>query len=154
MSVKKELLALKNKDGVIVPEVALDWAQAHPKSELHKAINWDLERNARVGLLQQVRQLIVLHIRIEPRKPSVVSLSIDRAKRQGGGYRERADVLKAPRLRAVMLEDALHELELLERRFGDLVELAEVWQAVKAVARRVAVKPRKKGREDQPRVSA
>lgn len=133
MSIRTELLALKNADGLIVPEEVLAWARRHTRSHLHKAINWDDAYNINAYLLVQVRNLVTLHVRIDRKKPDVISLSIDRAERDGGGYRDIQDVLAVPRLRRVMLDDALRELELLQKRFEELDELEPVWQAAQAI---------------------
>ena len=62
MSIKSELLALKDNDGLIVAEVAVEWARAHPKSDLYAAINWDTGWNVEQYLLVQMRKLITLNI--------------------------------------------------------------------------------------------
>jgi hypothetical protein len=156
MSIRTELLALKDSDGKIVPEVALNWARRHTRSALYKAINWDDAYNIRNYLLVQVRNLITLNIRSETRDPEMISLSIDRSERDGGGYREISDVLSAPRLRQIMLMDALHEFELLKKRFDELDELADVWQVVETVARRATARPpaRRRGGRIEPRPAA
>lgn len=150
--IKQELLALQNDDGVIVPETVLDWARRHTKSATHAAIDWDTDYNANIGLLHQVRRLIVLNVRIEPQETAVYSLSIDR--QENGGYRQKEVVLETPRLRAILLRDALRELELLEQRFEELEELSIVWEAAKEVARRAATRGRRRRRDEaEPRPS-
>lgn len=142
MTIRDELLNLKNADGLIIPEEVLQWARRHPRSALHQAINWDVEYNLNAYLLLQIRNLITLNIRNEEREPAMISLSIDRAE-AGGGYREISDVVAVPQLRRVMLKDALHELELLQRRFAELVELEPIWEAADRVRR---PPPPRKGR--------
>jgi hypothetical protein len=134
MTVRDEILALKNSDGLIVPAVVLEWARRHQRSALHQAINWDPNFNIENYLLLQVRNLITLNIRDERKAPEMISLSIDR-RVENGGYREISDVLAVPKLRQIMLEDALHELDLLQRRFAELTELAPIWEAVERVRR-------------------
>ena len=134
MTIRDELLALKNDDDLIVPEVALEWARRHNRSALHRAINWDPNYNIEAYLLVQVRNLITLNIRNEYKAPNTISLSIDRAT-AGGGYRVIEEVLETPRLRAVMLVDALHEFDLLRKRFEELEELRPIWEAVELVRR-------------------
>jgi hypothetical protein len=134
MTIRDEILALKDSDGLIVPAVVLEWARRHQRSALHQAINWDVNFCVEQYLLLQVRNLITLNIRDERKAPEMISLSIDR-RAEDGGYREIAEVLAVPRLRRIMLEDALHELDLLRRRFAELTELAPVWEAVERVRR-------------------
>jgi len=142
VTIRDELLALKDSDGLLVPETVLEWARRHQRSALHAAINWDVNYNVVGYLLIQVRNLITLNIRDDRKAPEMISLSIDRAK-EGGGYREISDILVKPSLRRVMLRDALQELDLLQRRFEELEELEEIWGAVVAVKASLTPKPPK-----------
>lgn len=139
MTIRDELLAIQeaSEDRVLHASAAVAWAEAHPASALARALEWDDAKAAREHRLWQVRQLIKLHIVDERGEPAIVSLSIDR--KAGGGYRDVADVMSMPKLRDVMLRDALAELERVQRRYDSVKELAEVWAAmnrVKAKARR------------------
>jgi hypothetical protein len=156
VTIKRELQALK-RNGVIVPETVLEWARQHTRSALHRAINWDPAYNVNAHLLHQVRSLITLHIRTIDRKPGAVSLSIDRTAK--GGYREVDEVMSSAQLRRVMLEDALHEVELLQQRFAELHELELIWSAAARVREQIMQPPRRppgsgRGRGGEARPSA
>src|SRR5215467_4024901 len=144
MTIRNELVALRDSDGLIRAEVALEWAEANPRSALHKALEWDNEAAAYEHRLTQVRRLIVLNIRDEGGRPAVVSLSIDRV--QGGGYRLFEDIQHVETMRAVLLADALKELERLRQKYQFLTELVEVWRAADAAAAAAARGRRGRGR--------
>jgi hypothetical protein len=126
MSIREELLALKNKDGLIVPERAVVWAAKHPKSALHASLEWDDTKAASEFRIWQVRRLIAITIITDEGVRSVVSLSTDRSER-GGGYREVDDVLPVRELRDIMLSDALADLDRVQEKYKRLEELALVW---------------------------
>ena len=128
-SISKELLALKNDNGVINPTEVVRWAEGNPKSHLHASLEWDDGVAAERWRVSQVRQLIAVHIVEADGGRRFVSLSIDRRHDGSNGYRELADVIGQPNLREIMLHDALKELERIQERYKRLSELAPVWEA-------------------------
>jgi hypothetical protein len=129
MSIRAELLALVDDEGLLQPPVVHDWARTHPKSDLHARLDWDDAAAGYQYRLTQIRQLITITVRTADHKPQMISLSIDRAD-PGGGYRQIAVVMQNRKLRQVALHDALSALEHLQFRYGDLAELAPIWQHV------------------------
>ncbi len=133
MTVRDELLALQNADGLIVPREVHDWAKTHPRSDLHQRLQWDDAKAGYQYRLNQIMHLIVLNITTADLKPEFLSLSIDRVNGTGGGYRSIVDVVQVPQLREVMLDDALAELERVRRKYEYLKALAPVWAAAARV---------------------
>lgn len=130
MGIKDELLSLQQKaGGLLQVEPTVEWARQHPKSDLHAALDWDNESAGHSWRCQQVRRLIAIHIVSEVGTRQVVSLSIDRVQPQGG-YRDLNDVMAAPDMREILLEDALNELARVRERYRQLKELAEIWEAI------------------------
>ena len=129
MSIKQELLRIQQADpeNILRPREVLEWAQDNPDSALHRSIDWDDERAAEQHRLWQIRQLIQLHVVQEDRSPVLVSLSIDR-QTPGGGYRAISDVVDRPDLRDIMLEDALAELQRVQRKYERVLELKGLWE--------------------------
>jgi hypothetical protein len=142
MSVKSELLEIQAADenGLLHPSAVVAWARANTASALHRLIEWDDRTAADSHRLWQVRQIIQLHIVAEDGTPQAVSLTIDR--RSGGGYRKISDVLQAPDLREVMLNDALDELERVRTKYERVTELARVWAEAQATQERVGTRRR------------
>jgi hypothetical protein len=138
MSVMDELLALK-KDGLLVAERVHEWAEAHPESDVYKALEWDDEAAAYQHRLWQIRRLIAVHVTYEGGERKFISLSIDRSK-DGGGYRDLDDVIKDRSLYAIALADALRELEHMQKKYEHLKELRPVWSAVKKIKTRTTAK--------------
>lgn len=136
MTIRDELLALKTKDGLIVPERAHSWAAKHPESKLHAGLIWDDAVAGYQHRLWQIRRLIAIHIVTDEGARQVVSLSVDR-QRPSGGYRDLDDVLPKPDLREVLLNDALAELERVQAKYSRLQELNEVWAAKDKIKARV-----------------
>lgn len=135
MSIRDELLALKDEDGLIVAEGAVEWAKANPTSALYLSLEWDNDKAAHEHRIWQVRRLISIHVVYDSGARQVVSLSIDR-KQPGGGYRSIEDVLPNVDLRECMLADAVKELERVQLKYNHLHELADVWKAKDKVKRR------------------
>jgi hypothetical protein len=150
MSIRDELLLIKGRDDVLHVEKVHEWAQGHPGSNIHRALEWDDARAGHAYRLDQIRNLIAVHVRYEdrPEVRQLVSLSTDRA--SGGGYRDVDDVLDKRDLYTIMLEDALKELQRLQDKYDMIKELKPVWSA----AKRVKLKPgrRKEGDDKRPAV--
>jgi hypothetical protein len=132
MSIKQELKALRGDSELLQAETVVDWAAKHPRSELHKSFEWDDKKCGREYRLWQARTLIRIHIIDEVGVPQMVSLTIDRVK-EGGGYREERSVMADKKLRQVMLQDALDELDRVRAKYERVVELAKVWAAIDEV---------------------
>lgn len=135
MSIRSELEAIQEADAsrMLRVEAVHAWAKANQQSALHAAIEWDLRAAALSWQLQQIRTLISLHIRTPEHKRETVSLSIDRSP-DNHGYRTLAQVVQTPSLRAVLLEDAVADLERLRHKYEEhLPELAPVWAALDVV---------------------
>jgi len=137
MSIGSELLALKNVDGLVVVEDAYAWAEAHPRSALHGALEWDDAIAGREHRLSQIRKLINIHVRYEDGGPRLISLSVDRG-RPGGGYRDLSDIIdnRDRTLFEIALQDCLNELDRLQRKYQRLLALQPVWAAVASVRQR------------------
>jgi hypothetical protein len=132
MTIKDELLALKNEDGILIVENVWDWAKRNPDSKTHRAITWDVQKAAKEYQFHQIRRLIVLHVVNEEKEPEVLSLSIDQHKPKGG-YRDIKDVMESLYLRQIALDDALRDLTRMQEKYQHLKDLAEVWPAVDKV---------------------
>jgi hypothetical protein len=132
-NIAAELLALRTAEGVISAPDAVRWARDNPQSALHGALTWDDAEAGQRYRIWQVRSLIAVHVVDANGGRAFVSLSVDRG---AGGYRPLPEVLSRVDLRAVMLADALEDLERVQRKYERLAELTEVWAAKDKVARR------------------
>jgi hypothetical protein len=133
MSIATELLALQtaSPDGMLHCEKAVDWAQKNKTSALYSALEWDNRKAGQQYRLWQMRRLVEIHVISAGNAPTLVSLSVDRAK--GGGYRAVSDVANAPDLRQIMLADALAELQRMQIKYSRVEALASVWREVEKV---------------------
>lgn len=136
MTIKEELLSIKaeSADGLLYAPMVVDWARSHPDSALHKSLEWNDTRAAQEYRIQQVRQLIRVHVIAEDGAPQLVSLTFDR--KQNGGYRAVDDVLKNRDLSDIMLKDALDELTRIQTKYQRVQQLTGVWREVEKIRRR------------------
>lgn len=135
-AILKELEVIKGRKDLLAAEDVVAWAADHPDSALHKQFMWDDNEAAREYRLWQARTLINLHVVSEPAVPRFVSLSVDRHK-PGGGYRSVHDVMKSPKLRAVLLRDAVREFQRVQARYKHLSEFAKVSAEIDRVAAKI-----------------
>ncbi len=149
MSIRDELLEIQrdNDDNILHPREVVEWARRNTNSALHSAIEWDDQRAADAYRLVQVRRLIEVHVVSGGGDQRVISLSSDRT--AGGGYRSEADVIARPDLRAVMLRDALEELERVQAKYERVKGLSEVWEATDAARAKAGVRRRRARAEER-----
>jgi hypothetical protein len=129
----RELLKLKNDNGVINPTEVVKWARRNTRSHIHAALEWNDEIAGERYRIWQIRALISVHIVDAEGGRRFVSLSIDRKHDGSNGYRELDDVVTSPNLREIMLADALADLGRVQERYTKLTELQPVWEQAAAV---------------------
>lgn len=132
-NVANELLALE-RNGLIKPTEAVQWARVHTNSHLHQALEWDDAVAGEAYRVQQVRSLIAVFVEPVHHARQFVSLSVDRV--EGGGYRRIEQVMNQQDLRSILLQDALHELERMREKYQALQELDKVWAAAGEVQKK------------------
>jgi hypothetical protein len=137
--VRAELMDLAREHSLLTPEIVLERAK-QPESALHSHFTWDDAEAAALRRLDEARSLIMrVRVRIQGRANEApiqvrafVSLDDDRV--AGGGYRPIVSVLGDDVLRAQLLRTAIAELQALQKRYGHLQELAQVFAEADAVA--------------------
>jgi hypothetical protein len=151
MSIERELLDLQKaaKDKILRAESVVDFARRNPKCELHSQFEWDDSLAAHQHRLWQARQVIQIHLVDARGDPTFVSLRFDRV-RPRGGYRKIDDVLSSKKLSALMLADALADLETVRERYQRVRELTDVWDLVDKKSKANKKRKGKVEREDQP----
>ena len=145
--IKKELAAIASKSGgVLRPESVVEFAK-DPDTALHSRFEWDDGKASHEYRLWQARHLLRVVVRYEERvdRPVhvYVSLPSDRSE-DGGGYRRMVDVLSDIDRRAQLLDAALAELAVLERKYALIKELADVFSAARKVREQKRQKVRKR----------
>lgn len=139
-SIKDELKRIaEENDGLLTAEAVV--AEAEDKdSPLHECFTWDDSAAAHQYRLYEARQLIRVCVEVLPAAPDTpvevfVSLPQDR-KNEGGGYRFMQTVLSDADMRKQLLESAHEEMELFEKKYQTLSELAEVFSAIRKCKRK------------------
>lgn len=131
-----ERIATEN-DGVLFPAHVVEAARA-TESPLHDWFEWDDSEAAERYRLWQARKLIAVHVvvseapKVDPVR-AFVSLSTDR--KGEGGYRVMADVQSDEAMRKVLLQDAIRDLELMQRKYRAIRELDRVFAEAEKVSR-------------------
>lgn len=123
-------------DGLLLPEQVVE--AARPKtSPLHPRFEWDNSEAANKYRLWQARQLIRVCVEHIPgvSTPTEVFVSLTDDRSADGGYRVTAEVLKDDDMRAMMLQDALDELQVFKLKYKRLSELAAVFDAIETVSK-------------------
>lgn len=124
--------------GLLLPEQVVQAAK-HPSSVLHRRFEWNNTKAAAQYRLWQARQLISVSVQVLPgsQEPVHVFMSL-RSDRGSGGYRTTVSILSDAEQRQQLLDDALMELNLFNRKYATLRELAGVFAAARKVRRRAA----------------
>ena len=139
-TIEQELESLRRPDGTIKPEDVVEYAK-DPSTKLHSRFEWDDSKAGAAYRLWQAREVIRVVVRVIdgtelPPTRVYVSLPSDR-ERDGGGYRAVVDVLSHPRRRQELLSLALAEAEAWQLKYRNLVELDEVFQAIRATRMKI-----------------
>lgn len=137
--IQQELCALKRAHKLLKTEAVHRWAQNHPNSAIHKALEWNDAEGAYQYRLIQIGTLIQIHCRDLEGVRTLVSLSIDRV--GGGGYRSMTDVLSDKKLSDILLSDAIEDLRRMEDRYKILKDLVS---GIRRIRKREEVKIKKK----------
>lgn len=131
-AIVSELELIRNRaGGVLKPNDVVEFA-ANPNTALHGQFEWDDTEAAREYRLYQARNLIRVMVTVLPNTAketrAYVSLVSDRS--TDGGYRTMADVLSDDARRAELLEMALADMRRWRDKYGELKELAAIFEAI------------------------
>jgi hypothetical protein len=121
--------------GVLRPKEALQWAKEHKDSALHSRLEWNDEIAGEQYRLEQIRRIIRVRVQLLPKGDGetvkvsrYVSLPSDRE--TGDSYRTVVDVMDNEQKRDEFLEAALRELAGLQKKYRELIELSDIWDAI------------------------
>jgi hypothetical protein len=137
-AVGEHLELLKGQaEGDLTPEAVVADAQ-HDNSPLHNLFEWDDTEAARQHRLHQARNLIgvvvVRYLVDGETEPRNIRAFVNLKMEDGGHvYRSTIASLQDPQTRDVVLSGALRELQTFERKYRDLAELSEVFDALARV---------------------
>lgn len=139
-------------NGILRPMDVVAAAQK-PSSVLHPYFEWDEGKAAHQYRLSQARDLIQVTVEYLPQSNKqpyrvFVSLTPDR-KMLGGGYRHLSAVLEDESMRGTFLLDALNEMELFQKKYHSLEELASVFTEMKKVSEMVETQRHRKSSPTQ-----
>ena len=111
---------------------------ARPKnSPLHSRFEWDDSEAANKYRIWQARQLIAVTVEYigtdKDGKTSRIFVSLTPDRKEDGGYRSIESVMSSKSSREQLLADALEDMERFQKKYSDLRELAEVFDAMRRI---------------------
>jgi len=135
----EELKEIEKSKGILNPADVVERAK-DPKSALHSKFNWNIKEAAYEYWLWQARQLITVYVQVRQDKPTetmqvFVSLSTDR--NSYGGYRKMDNVLSDEHYRQILLNDAMNEMLIFEKKYKQLTELVTVFDVMNHVTQKI-----------------
>ena len=141
-AIGEELRPLYRKFGQKVPAQAVVDKAANPELKMHACFEWDDTEAARQHRLEQARYLLRSYtVRMlddtggERVTRATVSIRDEDAP-EHCTYAETEYAMNDPELRARAVATALREVVAWQRRYAELEELAEVFDAIKKARRR------------------
>lgn len=138
------LLDIRKHHGELQPAAIVDEA-ADEGHALHDYFEWDDSEAAKEHRLLQARQLIacVVTLEVGPARltePTRLFVSVqETAYEKDAGFENINLVIRNPKARERLLEQARREMEAYQKKYAILEELAEVFKAAKKAFSRVAV---------------
>lgn len=126
--------------GKLTPEAVVDDARPED-TPLHAAFEWDDSRAAEEYRKEQARYLI-RHVQVVIEEPAVqtrvvrafVNVTVEGENEREQAYTSIAAAMSEPELRRQVVARALREVQEWRKRYSDLRELAEVFEAIDEVA--------------------
>ncbi|MFA5348300.1 MAG: hypothetical protein WC294_09185 [Methanoregula sp.] len=150
MTIAEELEYIrKQHDGILFPKDVVEYAR-NQDTMLHSRFDWDDSIAAETYRIEQARRVIRVEVTILSRDETTIDTyvslkqdqhNIDESGNKIGGYRSTVEVMSVPSLRKTLLEEALEEHEAWERKYQNIVELAEIFAAAKTVKEKKALQP-------------
>lgn len=153
MPIIEELMQIMDShDGMLYPKDVVDFARDET-TELHSKFEWDNTVAGENYRIWQARHLIRAEVTILPRNndpitiSAFVSMKQDRCQQPDngrdiiGGYRSMINVLQTPSLRKTLLEEAIAEHDLWEKKYQEVRELVEIFSAARTVKQKMMLVP-------------
>ena len=141
-----EIIKLKTREGLIRPKDVVDYARDEA-SPLHKYFIWDDTEAAERFRIAQASILIRASVTYLPQNHektlvrAFVSLRDDR--RPDGGYRHIIDVINDEDLKTKLVEDALYELTIFQKKYERKKELKPIFKGIEEVRKKTKKKKNK-----------
>lgn len=110
------------------PQNLVDYAQAHPKSELHKCFTWDDAKAANEYRKTEARQVLRLLVFVDEKEEEPTKIRV--LQKTSESYEPVKKILRDEDEYKALLARAKAELQAFKRRYENLVELEEVLAAI------------------------
>lgn len=126
-----EKIRNKHPKGLLRPTDVVKAARA-PSHPLHSKFTWDDGRAAELYRLEEARRLIRISVTVVASRgePTHAYVSLTTHRNEDDGYHHLEAALTNRDLRYQLLSDAFAEMEIFQRKYQHLKELAEVFSAI------------------------
>ncbi len=135
----EHLEEVKEKNGALTRENVLDSGRPE-ESPIHPCFEWDNEKAGEEYRLIQanrlIRSVVVVRQDEEDEKhtaPAFVNVSVART----GSYISTEKALSQDDTRAIVLSNAIRELQCFQRKYQSLTELADVFRAIEGLGEEI-----------------
>lgn len=136
----KVMEQIEERDGCVTKEAFLE--ESRPQTApTHELFEWDDTVAAEKYRLEQSRHIItdlqvkIIRHDVEKKAPAVVKVTV--GNKTKGEYVNVETVMQTDELRKVALQNALYDFKQLEAKYGDYVELAEIFTAIHQIERKI-----------------
>ena len=125
----------RNKKGLLLPAEVVA-AASKPDHPLHSRFEWEDTEAAHKWRLHQARNLINIYVTVlgPDTEPVARWISIRSERNDGGGYQSMQIALQQPATRAMILKEALEDMQSFAAKYRHLKELAAVMAAIDTTA--------------------
>ena len=133
-SVGEQIEKIRGKQrGIILPEDLVEDAESID-SPLHKCFEWDDRKAAHASRIRQagyiLRHLVVASTNQELEQRSIRAYVVIQRGKPEEAYTSFSEAFSDPILRREILRGALQEVQMWERRYKELQELAIIFEAI------------------------
>ena len=113
------------------PQIIVDYAEAHPKSELHKCFTWDDTKAANEWRKYEARQVVRLLVFKDDSEEEPTKIRV--LQKVSEGYKPVTQIVRNEDEYKELLKRAKAELSAFRQRYKTLVELESVLEAIDAL---------------------
>ena len=113
------------------PQNIVDYAQKHPRSELHKCFTWDDTKAANEWRKYEARQVVRLLVFKDDEKDEPTKIRV--LQKASTAYEPVKQIIRDEDEYKKLLERAKAELQSFKERYKNIAELEEVLEAIDAL---------------------
>jgi len=125
--------------GILQPQDVVEAARPL-SSPLHNSFTWDESEAANKWRLHQARNLLRVTVEFVKTAGGKVPMRVFcslKSDRESGGYRATVDIMSDRQMKNQLIEDALEDIAIFQKKYNHLRELAEVIAAMRRAKKKL-----------------